>query len=143
MLRHRAAASLSSPIDVSTGGRSGSEGAPRLGERAKWVDGYIGARLRAYRESSGLTREELAEDVGIAVCRLIECEDGSARAGAALLVRMAEAFRINPDRFFPPSEPLRSELPDLPVPRQKERSALRGETSRASAAISQGLKRTH
>jgi transcriptional regulator with XRE-family HTH domain len=54
-----------------------------------------GERIRFYRESMGLTQEELAEQTGIVASSISKIEHGSRKVSLEEAVRFAEIFRIS------------------------------------------------
>ena len=72
-----------------------------LGPRhAAVLDRSIGAAIRSRRLELGLTRQILAEAVGVTVLKLRDYEAGTARPSAETLVKIACALGVRPSALF-------------------------------------------
>jgi transcriptional regulator with XRE-family HTH domain len=56
------------------------------------IDQQVGARVRALRESRGVTLKELALSAGVAPAAVEACEAGSAPAAVSLIVKLARVL---------------------------------------------------
>ena len=68
--------------------------------RFNQIDSLIGARLREKRISRGLTQEQLAERLQVAVDDIHLYERGMKRVGAEVLMRAATTLHIKPVDLF-------------------------------------------
>lgn len=64
------------------------------------MHGAFGARLAALRGSAGLTQAGVAERVGVSRRQIAYYESGHGRPPGALLVLMADLFRISTDAML-------------------------------------------
>ena len=64
------------------------------------IDVHIGTRVRAHRESVGLTAEALAKKSGISVEMLDEIESGGARADPLILFVLASTLGCSVTDFY-------------------------------------------
>jgi transcriptional regulator with XRE-family HTH domain len=60
----------------------------------------IGRRLGVRRTSSGVSKRELCDKLGIDLYDLDAFEQGSKRVSANLLLRIAKLFNVQPQYFF-------------------------------------------
>jgi transcriptional regulator with XRE-family HTH domain len=64
----------------------------------------IGKNIRKYRESRGLTREQLAEAVSLDTGYLGMCERGERQLGLSKTLEIIAFFNIDPNDIFPCKE---------------------------------------
>jgi transcriptional regulator with XRE-family HTH domain len=64
------------------------------------IDVHVGSRVLLLRNTLGITRERLSEELGVSVQRLDKYEDGSRRIGAAVLLKIAAYLKTPPSFFF-------------------------------------------
>ncbi len=57
-------------------------------------------RIRELRKKSGLTGEQLAEVVGVTKGYVSELENGKKMPGASLVLRLADAFGVDPAELY-------------------------------------------
>ena len=62
---------------------------------------YIGQRIRQYREARNMTREQLAEIVGLDTGYLGMCERGERQLGLSKTLDIICFFGITPNDIFP------------------------------------------
>ncbi|GIO33274.1 hypothetical protein J2TS6_44150 [Paenibacillus albilobatus] len=60
----------------------------------------LGVKLRAARETSGLTQQEASEKLGIGRQKLINIEKGAAPVDTVLLKQIADLYGYSIDYFF-------------------------------------------
>lgn len=61
----------------------------------------MGAKIKEYRESVGMTQEELAEKSGVSRGTISALENGTARATmTTTLIKLAEALGTTVERIF-------------------------------------------
>lgn len=65
------------------------------------VDREIGARIRERREAVGYSQAYVADIIGISFQQLQKYEIGENRVAAAMLVRLAQALRVEPASLLP------------------------------------------
>jgi transcriptional regulator with XRE-family HTH domain len=68
--------------------------------RAKDIDRYVGARVRARRVMLGLTQRQLAELIGVTVQQVCKYEGGSNRVASGHLYQLAQALGVGVGYFF-------------------------------------------
>jgi hypothetical protein len=64
------------------------------------IDIFVGSRLRARRNSIGISEEELSEKLQTDPKDVHAYEEGAKRIGAKLLLRIAKLLDVRPDYFF-------------------------------------------
>ena len=69
------------------------------------LDHRIGKNVAAYRETVGLTQEQLAEKIGVAVETISRLERGVTLPSILRLAEIAEALGIEIDRLLTASSP--------------------------------------
>jgi len=71
-------------------------------KRAK--DDWFGPRLKEAREYSGLTQDQVAEFVGVAVQTVKDWENARKTPKLERIPRLAEVLGVSPGRLFPDGE---------------------------------------
>ncbi len=69
-------------------------------------DKQIGARIKHFRQMSGLTQAKLAELSGCEPITIGRCETGKDRISLTLLKRIAQALNVKLYKFFIPRIPV-------------------------------------
>ena len=64
------------------------------------IDQHLGARLALAREERGVTPEDLAKRIEIAVQRLVAFEHGAVRIPSIYVARLARALDVTPRWLF-------------------------------------------
>ena len=67
---------------------------------ARDIDRYIGFRIRQRRTMLGLTRQHMAEQIGVTYQQAHKYENGTNRITAGRLYRIAEALEVEVSYFF-------------------------------------------
>ena len=70
----------------------------------RWVDAYVGSRVRHRRKTLGLSQEKLGETLGITFQQVQTYEKGINRIGANRLLGIAECLNVPISYFFPGSK---------------------------------------
>lgn len=73
--------------------------------------GVVGERLRDLRKQAGLTQVELGSRLGLTGATISGYETGEHHFIADEVPRFAEALRVSPCDFFPPTEALNPPAP--------------------------------
>jgi transcriptional regulator with XRE-family HTH domain len=68
--------------------------------KAKDVDRIIGSNIKVARALSGLTQQQLAENIGISFQQIQKYEKGTNRVSASTLLKIAEIMEVAPESFF-------------------------------------------
>ena len=78
-------------------------------DAANLVDRHIGARIEMRRAALGLTRETVAQTLGVSAAQVEALERGEARAASRQLYAIARLFDVTVAYFFdcPPLGPRR------------------------------------
>jgi transcriptional regulator with XRE-family HTH domain len=64
------------------------------------IDKFVGSRLRARRNSCGISEKELSEKLQTDPNDVRAYEEGAKRIGTKLLLRIAQLLDVRPDYFF-------------------------------------------
>lgn len=72
----------------------------RAAEPRNPIDVHVGARLLQMRMARNMTREQLAQRIGIDVARLRAHENGAVRIDAARMLAIARVFDVPTGSFF-------------------------------------------
>lgn len=64
------------------------------------IDRKVGARIREQRIALGMTEDELAKRIDMPGLRVRAIEEGTERAGAAILFKIAAALGVHLSVFF-------------------------------------------
>lgn len=64
----------------------------------------FGARLRALRETAGLTQQQLADLVGMQAQNVTRLETGGREPAWGTVIRLAKALNVSTDEFLPKDE---------------------------------------
>jgi len=64
------------------------------------VDVFVGAQLKVLRKSTGLSQNELANQVGVTFQQIQKYERGTNRIGASRLWSLCQVFNVKPGRFL-------------------------------------------
>lgn len=67
---------------------------------SRLIDRHVGARIRARRQHLGLSRTELATDLGVSAQQLQKYESGMSTITASGLYRVATRLGVPPSFFF-------------------------------------------
>ena len=70
---------------------------PVNGHRSARIEIIIGANIRAARELRGLTREQVAERIGVPVAYLAQVETGRVWPSVIVFARVAKALDVDAD----------------------------------------------
>ena len=68
--------------------------------KAKNIDAYVGARIRALRGAKGVRQEDLAKPVGVKFQQIQKYETGSNRVSASRLVMIAKVLDVPVSELF-------------------------------------------
>ena len=90
----------------------------------------LGQRLRKLREELGLTQDELAEKIGVAVLQINRYEQHNSQPKAELVARMAQALDVSADYLLG--------LTDDPAPAGLSKGELSAKERAAIAAWRRG-----
>ena len=90
--------------------------------RAQEVDQHVAARLRERRLTLGLTMQQVAAPLGIAVQQLHKYETGVNRVSVGRLYQLAEVLEVGVGHFFAGLEPAATGV--TPVSTGQERALL-------------------
>jgi transcriptional regulator with XRE-family HTH domain len=63
-------------------------------------DVHVGARLKQYRRSAGLSRQELGARIGVAARQIERFEEGEGRIDGTLLRDVVKVAGVSPAYFF-------------------------------------------
>jgi len=64
------------------------------------VDVYVGGRLREVRVTTGLSQQQLGEELGLSYQQIQKYETGANRLSASRIVQCAEQLGVSPCYFF-------------------------------------------
>jgi len=70
-------------------------------QQMREIDGYVGERLRAFRQSRRLSLDELGRRIGVSYQQIQKYELGTNRISASQLWRLSKALRIGVGAFLP------------------------------------------
>lgn len=62
---------------------------------------YIGGKIKQFRETRGLTQDDLADFLGTTRQSISRYETGERKANQDILFKLAELFKVKLDDFFP------------------------------------------
>ena len=88
------------------------------------VDQHVAARLRERRLLLGLTQQQVAAPLGIAVQQLHKYETGVNRVTVGRLYQLAEVLEVGVGHFFEGLEPEAAGVAAAPVPVERQRALL-------------------
>ncbi|MBV9784668.1 MAG: helix-turn-helix transcriptional regulator [Acidisphaera sp.] len=87
---------------------------PPAGAPALLIDVHVGQRLRSALSDKGLSREAVAEALGVSLQQLAGFEHGTIRVGGARLLRLANLFSVPLTFFFEGLESGETSYPPQP-----------------------------
>jgi transcriptional regulator with XRE-family HTH domain len=64
------------------------------------ADKAIGARLRAYRQASGLSQSDVGQKIGVTFQQIQKYEKGSNRLSGSRLIEVAHLFKVEPAKLL-------------------------------------------
>ncbi|SOC21456.1 helix-turn-helix domain-containing protein [Thalassospira xiamenensis] len=76
------------------------KGSRRGKRRTSVLDKFVGIRLRALRNTHGLSQEKLGEMIGLTFQQVQKYESGANRISASRLYEIAQAFSVDINFFF-------------------------------------------
>lgn len=76
----------------------------RRGATVEVILGYVGANVSRLRVRQGLTQESLAEAAGLDVRYLVRIQRGAVGPSMEVLVALANALEVSPDRLLRPAK---------------------------------------
>jgi transcriptional regulator with XRE-family HTH domain len=92
--------------------------------RAREIDQHVASRLRERRLLLGLTQQQVAAPLGIAVQQLHKYETGANRVTVGRLYQLAEVLEVGVGHFFAGLEPEAAGVAAVPVPVERQRALL-------------------
>lgn len=80
----------------------------------KQINEYVGSKIKLYRNSLGLTQEELAKKIGVGKTTISNYEVGLRSPKKQQMIKLSEVFDVSIDDFFPTLN-FQENTPSIPV----------------------------
>ena len=78
---------------------------PNSAKKVTGADGYIGAKIRGYRNQAGISQEELGRHLGVTFQQVQKYEKGVNRVTSSRLAQMARIFKCDISDLMPDHAP--------------------------------------
>lgn len=69
-------------------------------ESRRWIDRYVGQKLRTARVLRSMSQEKVANEIGITFQQLQKYERGTNRISASVLYELSHILQVSPSFFF-------------------------------------------